>query len=86
MTVTIEPTPETEARLKNRAKANGYHEVTDYARKVLEDDTDQMKTLNEIFAPFQQQIEEQEISDEEFDGIIKQARRDYLRDKTSQEK
>ena len=54
MTLTIELTPEVEERLKDRAKANGFAEVSDYAKKVLEDDTNKSRTLDEIFAPFRE--------------------------------
>lgn len=84
MTLTIELTPELEARLKNQALANGYEEVKDYAQKVLEDDTNKMKTLDEIFAPFREHTEQ--ISEEEIDDLVKKARQDYLTDKKDQRK
>lgn len=82
MTLTIELAPELEARLKKRALANGYNEVSDYARKILEDDTDKIKTLDEIFAPFREHTEQ--ISEAEVDGIIKEARRQVFAEKKTE--
>lgn len=82
MTLTIELTPETEARLKNRALSSGYQEITDYAKKVIEDDTNKMKTLDEIFAPFREYTEQ--ISAAEIDDLVKLARREVFAEKTSQ--
>lgn len=79
MTLTIEITPETEARLKNRASANGYDEITDYAKKVLEDDTNEIRTLDEIFAPFREHTEQ--IPETEIDDLVKQARREVFTEK-----
>lgn len=76
MTLTIELTPEVEARLKSRAVANGYNEITDYAKKVLEDDTNKMKTLDEIFAPFREHTEQ--IAETEIDDLVKRARREVF--------
>jgi type III secretory pathway component EscR len=83
MTLTIELTPEIEARLKNRAVANGYNEITDYAKKVLEDDTNKMKTLDEIFAPFREHTEQ--ISEEEIDDLVKKARREVFAEKKAKQ-
>lgn len=76
MTLTIELTPEVEARLKSRAVANGYNEITDYAKKVLEEDTNKMKTLDEIFAPFRAHTEQ--IPEMEIDNLVKRARREVF--------
>ena len=76
MTLTIELTPEVEARLKSRAVANGYNEITDYAKKVLEEDTTKMKNLDEIFAPFRTHTEQ--ISEMEIDDLVKRARREVF--------
>ncbi len=83
MTLTIELTPETEARLKKRALANGYQEITDYAKKVLEDDTNKTKTLDEIFAPFREHTEQ--ISETEIDDRVKKARREVFAEKKAKE-
>lgn len=82
MTLTIELTPETEARLKNRAEANGFSEVSDYAKKVLEDDTNKMKTLDEIFAPFREQTEQ--IPETEINNLVKRARREVFAEKKAE--
>ncbi len=83
MTLTIELTPEIEARLKNRAVANGYNEITDYAKKILEDDTNKMKTLDEIFASFREHTEQ--ISEEEIDDLVKKARREVFAEKKAKQ-
>ena len=83
MTLTIELTPEIEVRLKNRAVANGYNEITDYAKKVLEDDTNKLKTLDEIFAPFREHTEQ--ISEEEIDDLVKKARREVFAEKKAKQ-
>ena len=82
MTLTIELAPEIEARLKNRALANGYEKITDYAKKVLEDDTDKMKTLDEIFAPFREHTEQ--IPEAEIDDLVKRARREIFAEKKAE--
>lgn len=79
MTLTIELSPEVEARLKNRALANGYHEITDYAKKILEDETNKMKTLDEVFAPFREHTER--IPEEEIDDLVKKARKEVFAEK-----
>lgn len=79
MTLTIELSPEVEARLKNRALANGYHEITDYAKKILEDETNKMKTLDEVFAPFREHTER--IKEEEIDDLVKKARKEVFAEK-----
>jgi len=79
MTLTIELTKEVEERLKSRAKASGFEEVSEYAKKVLEDDTNKMKTLDEIFAPFREHIEQ--IPEEEIDDLVKKARREIFAEK-----
>ncbi len=83
MTLTIELTPEIEARLKNRAVASGYNEITDYAKKVLEDDTNKVKTLDEIFASFREHTEQ--ISEEEIDDLVKKARREVFAEKKAKQ-
>lgn len=83
MTLTIELTPEIEARLKNRALANGFEEVKDYAKKVLEDDTNKMKTLDEIFAPFREHTEQ--ISEEEIEDLVKKARREVFAERKAKQ-
>ena len=70
MSLTITLKPETEAKLKDRAVANGY-DIGDYIEKLVNEDSDKMRTLDEIFAPFRQHTET--ISEEEIDDLVKQA-------------
>lgn len=79
MVLIIDIAPEIEARLKNQALANGYETVSDYAKKVLEDDLNKMKTLDEIFAPFREHTER--ISGSEIDDLVKKARREVFAEK-----
>jgi len=83
MTLTIELTPEIEERLKNKAKASGFEEVSEYAKKVLEDDTNKMRTFDEILAPFRQSVEESGVSDDELDELFTKARKEVFAEKQS---
>lgn len=74
MTLTIELTSDVEKRLKDRALANGFETVSDYAKKLLIDDTNRMRTLDEIFAPFREHTEQ--ISATEIDDLVKRARKE----------
>lgn len=39
------------------------------------------KTLDEILEPIRKEVAEKGITEEEIDSLVKQARRDYFRDK-----
>jgi len=80
MTLTIELTSDVEERLKTRALANGYEKVSDYAKKLLVDDTNKKRTLDEIFAPFRKHTEQ--ITETEIDGLVKQARQEIHAEKS----
>lgn len=84
MSLTITLKSETEAKLKNRAVAMGY-DIDDYVEKLIEDDSKKTRTLDEIFAPLHNQIEESEISDEELDELFTQGRREYFAEKKAKE-
>lgn len=84
MTLTIELKPETEAKLKNRAVALGY-EIDDYVEKLIEEDSTKLRTIDEIFAPFRENIEKSGISEEELDDLIYQARREYYAENKARE-
>lgn len=84
MSLTITLKPETEAKLKNRATAKGY-DIDGYIEKLVNEDSDKMRTLDEIFAPVRQQVKEQGISEDELDELITQARRDYYAEKKAKE-
>lgn len=84
MTLTIELKPETEIRLKNRALAKGY-DVADYVEKLIEEDSDKLRTLDEIFAPFRENIEKSGVSEDELDAIFTKARREVFAEKKSEQ-
>lgn len=80
MTLTIELNPDTELKLKKRATANGV-EVEDYVTKLIEQDSNKVKTFDEILAPFRQSVEESGISDDELDELFTKARKEVLAEK-----
>lgn len=84
MSLTITLKPETEAKLKNRAVSNGY-DIDGYIEKLVNEDSDKMRTLDEIFAPLHKQVEESGISDEKLDELFTEARRDYYAEKKAKE-
>ena len=74
MTLTIELTSDIEKRLKDRALANGFETVSDYAKKLLIDDTNRVRTLDQIFAPFREHTEK--IPATEIDDLVRKARKE----------
>jgi hypothetical protein len=70
--------PETETLLINRAAAKGYN-IDDYVKKLVEEDSNRMQTLDEIFAPFRKHTEK--ISEEEIDDLVLKARREIFAEK-----
>lgn len=84
MTLTIELKPETEIKLKNKALAQGF-EVSVYIENLIEKDIDPRKTLDEIFAPVRQQFKKQEMTEDELDDLIYQARREVYAEKKARE-
>ena len=86
MTLTIELKPEVEKLLKQKASAKGCA-VDDYVEDLIEKDVNKQKTLDEIFAPFRQEIQAQGVSEDELDEIFLQARKEvYAEKKTRQNK
>ena len=84
MSLTITLKPETEAKLKSKASAQGF-EVADYVENLIEKDIDPRKTLDEIFAPVRKEFEESGMTEDEFDKLIYQARREVYADKKARE-
>ena len=84
MTLTIELTPEVEQKLAKKAMAKNCA-VADYVENLIEKDIDQFKTLDEIFAPVRQEFKEQGITEDEFDDLIYQARREVYAEKKARE-
>jgi hypothetical protein len=76
--------PETETLLINRAAAKGYN-IDDYVKKLVEEDSNKMRTLDEIFAPVRKEFNESGMTEDEFDDLIYQARREVYAEKKARE-
>ncbi|MGI8670369.1 MAG: hypothetical protein ACR2J3_11080 [Aridibacter sp.] len=84
MTLTIELKPEVETKLKNRASAEGC-ELGEYVTKLIEEDSNKLRTLDEIFAPFRESIEKSNVSESELDEIFIKARREVFAEKKAKQ-
>ncbi len=73
MTVVLELKPEIEEALQKKAKANGF-EVNVYLEKLIENDVERKKTIDEILAPFRREVEESGITDDELDALVEEVR------------
>ncbi len=80
MSLTITLKPETETKLKNLSNARGY-DVDDFIEKLIEDESNKLRTIDEIFAPFRKNIEESGISEEDLDELFLQARKEVYAEK-----
>jgi len=67
MTLSISLTPEVEARLKQRAAAEG-KDPTAYATELVENAVSK-PTVDEILAQFRKQVAESGMSDQQLDGF-----------------
>lgn len=76
--------PETESLLINHAAEKGYN-IDDYIKKLVEEDSNKMRTLNEIFAPVRQEFKEKGMTEDELDDLIYQARREVYAEKKARE-
>lgn len=76
--------PETESLLISRAAEKGYN-IDDYIKKLVEEDSNKMRTLDEIFAPVRKEFEESGMTEDEFDELIYQARREVYAEKKARE-
>ncbi|MGI8543869.1 MAG: hypothetical protein ACR2MD_10390 [Aridibacter sp.] len=85
MTLTIELKPETETRLKTRASAEGY-EIDEYVKKLIEEDSNKLRTIDEIFSPFRENIEKCGVSENELDEIFTKARKEVFAEKNAKQK
>lgn len=79
MTIQISLPPEAEARLRAEAEAVG-QDVASYATQLLREALT-APSVDELLAPFRQQVEESGISDRELDEFY-----EGLRDKVTQER
>ncbi len=75
MTVTLELEPEVESLLEKRAWAEGC-DVKGYVQKLVEKEVNRKRTFDEILAPFRDAVERSGISDQEFDSVFTEARRE----------
>lgn len=71
--------PDTESALRERAKANG-EDVASYAAYLLKQALC-TPSVEELLAPFREQVEKSGISDEELDQLGDELRRDARQDK-----
>jgi hypothetical protein len=76
--------PETETLLINRAAAKGCN-VDDYVKKLVEEDSNKLRTLDEIFAPVRKEFDESGMTEDEFDELIYQSRREVYAEKKARE-
>jgi hypothetical protein len=79
MTLSISLTPEAEAKLKQRAAAEG-KDPTAYATELVENAVTR-PTLDEILAPFRKQVAESGISDEQLDGFYDDLRNEAWKER-----
>lgn len=84
MTVVLELKPEVEEALEKKAKANGF-EINVYLEKLIEMDVHRPKTLDEILAPFRQEVEQSGISDDELDAFVEETREEIYLEKLANE-
>lgn len=93
MTVTVDLSPEIEARIKTQAKKGGVG-FEDYVKSLLEEESIRReklaasaeKNIDEILAPFRREVEESGISEEEFDSLIEEAREEVYQEKLRKER
>lgn len=71
--------PDTEATLRERAKANG-EDVSSYAARLLQEALC-APSVDELLAPFRRQVEESGITDEELDQLGEELRLDVRQEK-----
>jgi hypothetical protein len=72
MTLTLNLPPETEARLQARAASQG-QDVYAYLQQLIEKDLQAKPTLDEVLAPFQAEVKQSGMSDEELDALFREA-------------
>ncbi len=71
--------PDTEETLRERAKANG-QDVSAYAARLIQDALN-TPSVDELLAPFRQQVEESGITDEGLDRLGEELRHEVRQDK-----
>ncbi|HEV3417277.1 MAG TPA: hypothetical protein VG056_10700 [Pirellulales bacterium] len=71
-------TPETVAALRERANARG-EDIADYAARLLRDAVT-APSVDELLAPFRNQVDESGATDEELDNLCEELRQEVWRD------
>jgi hypothetical protein len=79
MTLSISLTPQSEARLRQKAEAHG-QSLDVYAARVLEQAAS-ARTVDEVLAPFRKQVAESGMSDQELDTFFEDVREKAYQDR-----
>ncbi len=93
MTVTVDLSPEIEAKIKTQAEKGGV-KFEDYVKSLLEEASIRReriealaeKSIDEILAPFRQEVEESGMSDEEFDELIEEVREEVYQENLAKQR
>ncbi len=83
-TVTINFPKDVGIVLEKRAEASG-QDVETYIKNIIETQAKKM-TLDETLAPIRQAVENSGLTDDELDGIFKQARREVSQEREKRRK
>ena len=86
MTITTSLPPEVEESVKSQAVKDGVP-MDDYVESLVEEATRRRsridllaeKSFDEILAPFRRSVEESGISDDDLDGLFREARKEVSR-------
>lgn len=73
MTLTIELEREIEDRLRLRASTNGM-EIDEYVRRLIVEDSDGLRSFDEIFAALRENVSAADITEAELEEIVEKAR------------
>ena len=84
MTVSLPLSPDTEARLRQRAAAAG-QELTEYLQDLIEKEVKAPLSITHAAEPFARAVEAAGVTDDEFTSLINQAR-DEVRAQRKQKK
>jgi hypothetical protein len=79
MSLTITLSPAAEAKLRAKAAANG-QPLDEYASRVLEQAAT-TPTVDEVLAPFRQQVAQSGMTNEELDAFVEAVRETAYRDR-----
>jgi hypothetical protein len=81
MTLNIALSPDTEARLRERAEAEG-EDVASYAARLLREAV-ASPSIDDLLAPFRQQVHESGMTDEQLDEFYDDLRDKAFHDRTT---